>query len=340
MVDTVFKDTADVVWKNTADVTWEKGGYTLAADGGSIGVTGTDASFLRSLVVPLAGGTYTITGSDVQFINSEGYALALDPGTFNVVGSDIGLNFDRALSLDPGALKITGSDVALLMDRKASLEAGAIALTGTDADLKFNRVLSLGSGDFGITGTDLAFSVETASIAGNLVYIFTLTGDADGTTDIEIPISSFQARLRSGSPTYLQVVIPGMDYASQITARSNGDLKVDAAYLVGGEYTARETIITVNLEDIRTDKGTINQSITLTGHKQTTYTNKTITLTGATYKNTINGAIRYRFAEPNLHLFPGDTAIVGTDTFEANVISYFVGASTGGIKTTMEIAES
>ncbi len=111
------------------------------------------------------------------------------------------------------------------------------------------------------------------------------------------------------------------------------------AYRVSGVDTKRETVIQVDLEDIRLDEGTSSKSITLTGHKQKTYSNKSITLYNPTYKNLLNGAIRYRFADPNIYLWPGDTVTVGTDVFVVNNISYNVGISAGNIQTSMEIAE-
>lgn len=216
------------------------------------------------------------------------------------------------------------------------IDLDSCSTTGTPGTVGFNRI-DFSSATSVSTGMSIALQVGAApSQIGTRVYLFTLTGAEDSTTDVEIPMKSFQARLRSGDPTYLQVVIPGMDYATHINARSNGTLKVDVAYLVDGEYVNRNTIIQANLEDIRIDDGPINSTITLTGHKQETYTANSIILTGAIYKNTINGLIRYRLAEPNVYLRPGDSVTIDTDTFNADVISYFVSPQ----KTTMEVAES
>lgn len=103
-----------------------------------------------------------------------------------------------------------------------------------------------------------------------IVYFFTLTGSPD----IEIPISSFQGRLRSGDSSYLSVVIPGMDYAGEIADRSTGQMVIDAAYSVAGVPRKRSEIVRVNLDTIRIDDGPVNKSITLTGYRQETYTSK------------------------------------------------------------------
>ncbi len=165
-----------------------------------------------------------------------------------------------------------------------------------------------------------------------LVYIFTLTGDPD----IKIPISSFQGRLRSGSNTYLSVVIPGVDYALEISDRADGQMVIEAAYNVAGIQRKIFEIIRVNLETIRMDEGSINKSITLTGYRQETYTSKSVILTGKTYKSINDGKLLYRFAEPDLTLTPGDVVTIGYDSFTADVISYYVSPAT----CQMEVSES
>jgi len=314
-------------------------GYQLIADPGSYTISGQDVDLLHDRNIPIESGSYTITGQDVDLVYSFGFILSADPGSYTISGQDVDLLHNRVLPVEPGSYAITGRDIDLIHTQ--ILEPGSYTISGQPVDLLHNKKVGAGAGSYAITGQDVTLTfTQNPNKAPFLYYIFTLTGDADGTTDIEIPISSFQARLRSGDPTYLSVVIPGMDQAAAINARPNGLLKVDAAYKTGDIWTQRKTIIQANLEDIRIDQGTTNISITLTGHKQKTYTAKAITLTGQTYKNSINGEIRYRFAEPEVELNPGDTVTVETDTYVANVISYYVKAKTGGIETQMEVSES
>ncbi len=42
----------------------------------------------------------------------------------------------------------------------------------------------------------------------NVRYLCTLTGAPDALPDLVLPISGFTARRRSGTPSYLQAVIP------------------------------------------------------------------------------------------------------------------------------------
>ena len=161
-------------------------------------------------------------------------------------------------------------------------------------------------------------------------YYLTLTGDADSTTDIEIPIKSFQGRLRSGEPTWLSVVIPGIvfggiDYAAEISSRSNGDLVVEMAYLVDGVEQAREQLVRVDLETIVPYEGGTNESITLSGHRTESRAQKTVILENSTYYSlSSDGKILYRFAEPDLYLKPGDTVQTRTDEFVVGLVTFFI----------------
>jgi hypothetical protein len=175
------------------------------------------------------------------------------------------------------------------------------------------------------------FNTENAEIK----YTFILTGENDGTTDITIPISSFQARLRSGDPTYLSIVVPGVDYASAISARPNGEMIVSMQYYSGGLLLQTEEIIRADLEDINISEGAQNKSIVLTGHKTQTTGGKTVTLRNPTYRNLYQGKYTYRCATPDIFLRPGDTVVCGEDSFTANLITYVVSVA----QQSMEVSE-
>jgi hypothetical protein len=156
------------------------------------------------------------------------------------------------------------------------------------------------------------------------LFFFTLTGAPDNTTDIEIPISSFQARRRTGNPTYLAVTIPGAEHLTAINNRPNGEMVVDLAYAIDGEVSVREELLRVELEDIRPDTGAKNRSITLSGHKTEIFDSQTVTLENPSYKNISGGKLTYRFPYIDLYLNPGDTAVVGADSFRIDYITYIV----------------
>ena len=168
------------------------------------------------------------------------------------------------------------------------------------------------------------------------LYIFTLTGAPDGTTDIEIPIKSFQGRIRQATPTYLSAVIPGMDDAAAITARANGEMVVEMVQYYRGALYRREEIARATLGNIMLAEGAMSKSITLVGHKTETFTAKAVTLEHPLYYGLSNGKKRYRFAAPDLDLRPGDTVTVGSDVFTAGMISFTVSPG----NQTMEVSEA
>ena len=167
------------------------------------------------------------------------------------------------------------------------------------------------------------------------VYYLTVTGAADSTTDVEIPMESFQGRKRTGYATYLSAVVP-FEYAAQLTARSNGQIVVDMAYKIGSEISLREEIIRADIDDIRIDEGSRHGSITIFGYQTVTYASQAITIPEPIYRNVTDGKLRYRFGTPDPYLNPGDVATVGEDQFTVDSISYVVSAR----QQSMEIAEA
>lgn len=91
-----------------------------------------------------------------------------------------------------------------------------------------------------------------------MIYRLTLTGAANGTSDIDLPISSFTLRLRdSTKSSYLSCVVPNVSkYGAEIVARVNGSLVL----------TADWPLITCPLTDIRKQRGGNRSSTTLTGY--------------------------------------------------------------------------
>ena len=178
----------------------------------------------------------------------------------------------------------------------------------------------------------VVFNTDSAIIR----YLFTLTGSADGLSDVEIPISSFQTRMRSGEPTYLQLVIPGLDFSDEISNRQNGNLRIDLAYVQNGVLLQREKIVWVDLETVRLDDGESSKSITLAGHKTTTFIPKTLTLDTSIYRSVRGGKITHRLARPNIYLRPGDTVNIGEDSFTVELVFYSISVDS----QTMEITEA
>jgi len=189
---------------------------------------------------------------------------------------------------------------------------------------------------------DLTLDISTPSVNvfdigdASIRYFLIITGTEDSTTDIEIPLKSFQSRRRTGKPTFLSVVIPSLDYVDEIENRSNGRIQIQQGYEKNNIIIQRETIIETYIETISVDEGGKNQSITLTGYTTMDFSTKSITLTGSTYKNSSGGRMRYRLAKPYIYLNPGDTVTIDTDTFVVDTITYVISVD----NQTIEIDEA
>jgi len=173
-------------------------------------------------------------------------------------------------------------------------------------------------------------------------YYFTLTGDADATTDVTIPITSWQARRKSGAPTFLSVVIPWTAaYQAAIEARTHGVMQIQMAYLLDGVEQYREIICRADYETMRDDHGGRNHSLSLTGHKTETFTQKTIDLQDVIYVSNDNGDYRYRCASCDMYLNPGDTARYGSNEITVAQIVYMVAIEGAGTVTaSMDVEEA
>ena len=166
-------------------------------------------------------------------------------------------------------------------------------------------------------------------------FYLTITGAADSTTDIEVPISSFQARKRTENPTYVSVVVPDFEYMAEITRRANGELVITIGYEIDGSLQFTEEILRVALEDIRTDEGANRRAISLSGTKTETYTTQIATLEKSVYRSIQKGNLVHRFAHVDPFLNPGDTCRIDDDEFTVDYIIYQVNA----YGTIMEVRE-
>ena len=148
-------------------------------------------------------------------------------------------------------------------------------------------------------------------------------------SDLELPISSFQARLRNSEPTYLAVVVPNIDqYESDILARKTAELSI--LYAMAGAdgitYNYR-TFVTVDFDYLRVDKGSTSRSGTIIGYRTTTNGSSVTNgykLPDVSYISaTSNGTLRVRCSVWPW-LTPGDTCIYNDagNTFVVDQINY------------------
>uniref|UniRef100_A0A6M3J4H4 Putative tail fiber protein n=1 Tax=viral metagenome TaxID=1070528 RepID=A0A6M3J4H4_9ZZZZ len=188
---------------------------------------------------------------------------------------------------------------------------------------------------FQATGT-LSEAVAGRVIIDRSIAFYEFTLKAAGYAAVQIPIESFQVRRRNGEPSYVQVVIPGIDYADDITDRAGGEMVLHLVFREDGSTVQSEVIARSTLETVDVYEGGRNKSITLIGHKTESFSAKAVDLTRSIYRTSQAGSLRHRFVELDPYLTPGDTATVGDDTFTVGEVVLTVNARS----QTMELKEA
>jgi hypothetical protein len=253
-------------------------------------------------------------GTEAEFAGTVESAKAVTAGTGSTAEFS-GKNLDG--HADAGIGVNVAVDGYALTD---ALSAGAGSQAAMQRFAEYNRAVTAACGTLAsFDGFNWTAFLRTCKDRITIRYTLQLTG---GDGPITIPISSFQGRFRSGDPSYLSVNVPGNNQYDDIVARSSGDLILSMHYLVDGVVFYTEILMEVDLESISLDQGSSSTSITLSGHRTTTYTQKRTTLTGNSYKALDNGKYRYRCI-PDLYLRPGDLVTVGEDEFTADVVSWY-----------------
>ncbi|MBW2342499.1 MAG: hypothetical protein JRF53_00540 [Deltaproteobacteria bacterium] len=250
--------------------------------------------------------------------------VALPPAIINLTASG---GVQQQIPLAAATLVLSGSNG---IQQQVPAAAAILSLTGSGMSqfqipITDPAVLILGAGSMKVwDGAAWKAWVEAYGNLATKYYYLTLTGDNETppVADITIPMTSFQARRKSGDPTFLAAVIPGTDYEAAINARSNGEMIIEMAYELHGVIEYQEEIIRADLDPdgIRVDEGGRNQSIILTGHKTESFVSKVSWLHDVTYKRDIDGDLAYRCASCDLYLNPGDTAKYGSDSFTVNQV--------------------
>ena len=162
-----------------------------------------------------------------------------------------------------------------------------------------------------------------------------------GTTDLYLPISSFQSRLRDGDPTYLEVVVPNaLDYIDDIADRAGEEIVIEKGLMFQDSTSEFIELIRVDFELAPYDLGPTNKTIRLSGYSTTSNTNpKTTALLGVSGESLQSNGKRRIRATVDFLARPGDTVTwnSGTDSMVAGLITLTVSAEG---QQTMDITEA
>lgn len=225
-----------------------------------------------------------------------------------------------------------------------SFDAGRFSILSELQADDFNETISLVAGRF--TNT-LQLSCDSwerffyyiPPAVSKTTYRCYITGAPNGLSDLILPISSFQSRLRSGDPTFLEVVVPSIvTYSDDIYDRPDGELVVEMVIETPGEDTQYKEIVRVAFDDFAYDLGPKKKTGRISGEKTTTNSEtKTVELQNvATVAMQKNGLRRIR-CDIDFFTRPGDTVTWGSDgdTMTAGTVALSVGTHT----KTMDITE-
>ena len=177
--------------------------------------------------------------------------------------------------------------------------------------------------------------------AAQVIYYCILTGanESPALPDLFIPISSFQARIRNGEPSYLSCVIPNpSEYSDEIAARSNGEIIIQKGYRLQDGSINMAEIVRVDYETLALDIGARSASGTIVGHKTVTASAaKEWTVQGVSFYGLQHDGKRRIRAAMDLFLHPGDIVIYGAgddDSFTVGSITYIVNTRDGLMEVT------
>ena len=208
-------------------------------------------------------------------------------------------------------------------------------------------VSSMPLASFVFTGNATAFSWKMQAdvmYSARTIYTMTLTGDEDGLDDLEIPIASFQSRVRSGAYSYLSCVVPNsIEYASAIAVRPNGRIVIRMGYELPDGTRNLDMINWANFDTFRFDRGSKSDSATIVGYRYTGVPTSSVrrNVQGVSYLGLQADGYRRIRAGMDLFLRIGDVAIYGDLPGEELIvrgITYSV--SSKPPRATMEVTES
>lgn len=187
-------------------------------------------------------------------------------------------------------------------------------------------------------GSEIRYAPALPVIWTATRYKCILTGIENGlTTDVELPISSFQTRLRNGGISSISCVLKGADaYIDAITARSLGKIKIFRDYVLSDGGVSSYLMAMGGFETVDLQNGGrsgTTGTLTALGNF-TPAINQSIRLNNPTYFAKQSNKRRYR-CEINPNLRPGDTALINNESLVVDEIIYIVDVK----MATMEIAE-
>jgi hypothetical protein len=300
----------------------------IPAPAGGIVYTG-GGSPVKSVPVPAGGVVYggllpTISGAFCSVpVPADGVVYGGTPGVVTADEPTILTGYN----IRPGAGGVAYGGPLPVASFVVQVPVGGVEYGGPLPAASVTRKIAVPAGGVEYGGqTPWVYWAVLPGAQYHTVYRCTLTG----TTDLELPISTFQARLRDGTPAYLQVTVPnGSAYIDEVQARTTGEIVVEKGLQFASGYTQYEELSRVDFDSLAYGRGPFNYTMTLSGNKTTTNTApKTVTLTDVSGVSLqANGNRRVRCGV-DFFARPGDTVEWESTSMTAGLITITVGRGT------------
>jgi len=248
------------------------------------------------------------------------------------------LNIAQVGSIIPPASNISIAQSYAQIDLISGLPPAGLIQSGSSSNvmpliLPISSELFLSSLVAGLNSFDSVTGCE---------QVFECVLSLEDLDDFTIPISSFVSRRRNGEPSYLSVVIPGLENFLDIFFREQGSVSVYSLRMRGGVVLQRELLISAPIGDIVISGNLMGPSpyaqIQISGYITTTAgaVPEERRLDGVFYFCQDSG-IMLQKSGVDFYLKPGDIVIYDEDTsFTAGTVSYTVEPS----RSTMVIQEA
>jgi hypothetical protein len=170
------------------------GAFTLAADVGTLTVTGQAAGTNAASLLTADQGALALAGQAAN--TNAAAALAADFAALTLTGQAAGISAAALFPADFGALVVNGQAAGVNAAASLTAEAGALALAGQAAALTVGATLPADAGALLFSGQDATLTVSIPITAG--------------------PLAVFQTQVSQPGPLAVQVDCPGPQ-AAQIS---------------------------------------------------------------------------------------------------------------------------
>lgn len=133
----------------------------IAADAGSVAITGTAATLKSGRIVAADGGSLAVSGTAATLRKST--PITASSGSVSITGTAAGLRAARLVTAGAGSVTNTGTAAGLFTGRRVAAGDGSVAVTGTDASITYQAgstyTLAADPGSATLTGTAAALKV-------------------------------------------------------------------------------------------------------------------------------------------------------------------------------------